>query len=343
MVHVGEISFCGKIAFNIKSDETKKYILERLEKLYQIKIVQKHYEKFNEKSLDILEKNPYLVCVRTNGNPYYLYLLKHNLVQYCIFIDKKIQQGYYLPRMIIVQLQFNDILFEDTVFEGEMIKSKDNNWFYIINDILAISGNHLLNVNLPNRINKLYDILNNYYTYDKYDPFKICVKEYFNYTELEYLITNHLEKLPYTSRGLYFKPLFLKFKDILFNFDDSLIKKVERFKYNNIKKFISNQDEIKIDNHKIEIIEDDTNSKIINTNNDNIENIDTKYFWIRKTNTPDIYDLIDNDNNILGIACVPTMKISKALRNIMMDKNMIDRVKLPFEYSEKFNKWIPKI
>ncbi len=298
MVHVGEISFCGKIAFNIKSDETKKYILERLEKLYQIKIVQKHYEKFNDKSLDILAKNPYLICVRTNGNPYYLYLLKHNLVQYCVFIDKKIQQGYYLPRMIIVQLQFNDILFEDTVFEGEMIKSKDNKWFYIINDILSISGKHLLNVNLPNRINRLYDILNNYYTYDKYDTFRICVKEYFNYNQLEYLITHHLEKLPYTSRGLYFKPLFLKFKDILYNFDDSLIKKVERFKYNSIKKFITNQDEIKIDNNiKNENVLEEINSKLIeNCERKEDVNLNIKYFWIRKTNSPDIYELTDNEN-----------------------------------------------
>lgn len=335
MVHVGEISFCGKIAFNIKSDETKKYILERLEKLYQIKIVQKHYEKFNERSLNILEKNPYLICVRTNGNPYYLYLLKHNLVQYCIFIDKKIQQGYYLPRMIIVQLQFNDILFEDTVFEGEMIKTKNNKWFYIINDLLAISGNHLLNVNLPNRINKLYEIIKNYYTYDIFDPFKICIKEYFNYTELNYIITNHLEKLPYTSRGLYFKPLFLKFKDILYNFDESLIKKVERFKYTTIKKFITNTDEINkpeniIEDNKIEIIENIIDNNTIN-------------YWIRKTNNPDIYELTDINNNDIGIACVPTMKISKVLREIMKDKNMIDKVKLPFIFSEKFNKWIPKI
>ena len=65
-----------------------------------------------------------------------------------------------------------------------------------------------------------------------------------------------------------------------------------------------------------------------------------KVFSVRKTSTPDVYDLFEGNNNI-GIACVPTLKISKRLREITKDMNMVDRIDVQFEYSEKFKKWLP--
>jgi len=350
-MHVGEISFCDKIAYNIKSDETKKFILERLEKLYEIKIIQRHFDKYDiEKSPKVLNANPHMICLRSNGNPYFLYLMKYNLVQYCVFIDKKIQQGYYLPRMIIVPLHFNDILFNDTLFEGEMVKAKDGKWYYIVNDMLVSNGTKLHDLNLPRRLTMLYDVLQKYYVPDEYDVFRICVKTYFKYNEIDKMMTEHIPQLPYTCRGVYFYPLYLRFRCILCNFNDDLVKKVERVKYKNIKQFILSKDDLTMSESKSDISDVSSVSSVTSETiaptrpattptHDNL-NKPSRIFSVRKTSSPDVYELFDGSKQI-GIACVPTLKISKMMREVTKNMNMVDKISLEFEWSEKFNKWMP--
>lgn len=361
-MHIGEISFCDKVAFNIKSDDTKKYILSYLESKYNIKIIQKHHDKFNVDMLQTLNKNPHMLCVRSNGNPYFLCLVKYHFTQYCIFVDKKIQQGYFLPRMIIVNLQFKDDAFDNTIMDGEMVKLKNGTWSFVLNDILCIKGQHLTNTNLPKRINILYDFLKTSFVPNICDPFKVCVKRMFTYDQIND-IQDYCNKLPYTVRGLYIKPLFLKFKNILINYDDNLIKKVEKIKYKNIKQFIANRDDITSTEgttHKCDAKTNDkddgksttsaeshvsdedglSTSSSTSEKDKDIHHDFNRKLWVRKTSSPDVYELFDDDNNNVGIACVPTMKLSKKMREIMAEKNMVDKVLLEFEFSPKFKKWV---
>lgn len=353
-MHVGEISFCDRIAYNIKSEDTKRYVLDKLDRHYNLKIIHKHYDKYMDANLPTLQTNPHMVCLRSNGNPYFLYLMKYNFIQYCVFIDKKIQQGYYLPRMIITHVMFNSSLFEDTVFDGEMVKTSDGSWHFIINDMIVCEGKLLNNTNLPRRINMLYEILASSYKYDTYDLFRISVKTYFKYNELR-LIMEHIPKLPYTCRGLYFKPLFLRFKNILYNFDENLIKKVERVKYKNVKSFILLNDKL-----------DDNHANAIQPPNKEFEATKQEYvpsstinnksmtppiavpghhqynvFMVRKTHTPDVYEIYDKEKKQIGIACIPCLKLSKMMRELTKDMNMIDMTSVKFEFSTKFNKWMP--
>ena len=68
-MHIGEISFCNRIGFNIKSDEFKKQVLEDLAR-YGCKVIQKHHDRYGDQSPSILHTNPHLRTMRTNGNPY---------------------------------------------------------------------------------------------------------------------------------------------------------------------------------------------------------------------------------------------------------------------------------
>ena len=134
-MQTGYISFCDSIAFNIKSDKIKKKILDDINNISSIKIIQKHFDVLNKNHFQKLNDIPHLVSLKTNGNPYLLYLTKYNFINLSIFIDKKIQPGYFLPRMIITYFQFDEELYNNTLFEGEMIKDKDGNWIFIINDL----------------------------------------------------------------------------------------------------------------------------------------------------------------------------------------------------------------
>ena len=232
-MNLSTINFAGKVGYNIKSEESKKYILENLERKYGLKIITKHYEKYDnsDKTKNIINTNPHMVCARSNGNPYFLYLTRYNQTsQYCIFIDKKIQPGYFYPRMILVFFQFDDVLFDDTIMDGEMVKL-DGKWMFLLNDMIVYKGNYLKDQNLVKRLNLLYDMLDKMYKEDDMDICYFAVKKYFRYDQVNELLNDHVPNLKYTCRGLYFKPLFIKFKDILVNFDDSLVKKVEKKKY----------------------------------------------------------------------------------------------------------------
>jgi hypothetical protein len=329
MVHLGEISFCDKVAFNIKSDETKKSILDRIQERYNIKIISKHFDKFDQRMMPNLNSNPHLLCVRSNGNPYFLYLTKFNFVNYCIFIDKKIQQGYFFPRMIITHFKFDDSLFLDTILDGEMIKKNGEKWVFIVNDLLVYKGTYLIDQNLPKRINIMYTVLKNEFIPDCMDISRIQVKKYFRYDEIDYLINTHIPTLQYSCRGIYFKPLFLRFKDILVNFDDNLVKKVDKNKYKNVKHFLLMEDQDAIHKNKEVVVSKATT------------NLTNKKYMVKKTSNPDVFEMYDQYGGYVDIACIPSLKISKYMRNIFAEKNLVDKIDLEFEFSSKFSKWVP--
>lgn len=326
-MQISEISFADKIAYNIKSDDTKKYILDSLDRRYNLKIITKHHERFAPNLIQNINNNPHMMCLRSNGNPYFLHMFRYNFTNYCVFIDKKIQQGYYYPRMIICNFHFDDSLFEDTVVEGEMVKTNSGRWAFIINDLLVLKGEYLKDCNLVRRLNLLYETLEKDFVEDSFDICRFSVKRYFKYDQLRYMLQEHMPRLPYTCRGIYFKPLFLRFKDVLVNFDDSVVKKVERKRYKNVSNFLLKEDSPVIEEKKEE----------------QTKNSKHGMFTARKTSNPDIYDLFDSQGTPCGTACIPSMKISKAMRVLFENKNLVDKVSIRCEYSEKFAKYVPVI
>ena len=387
-MQISEISFADKVAYNIKADDTKKYILDNLDKRYNLKIISKHHDRFEEKLMHSINNNPHLICAKSNGNPYFLHMLKYNFKNYCVFIDKKIQQGYYYPRMIICNFHFSDSLFDDTVIEGEMVKTNSGRWLFVMNDLLVVKGSYLNESNVIKRLNILYEVMENDFTIDDMDICRFSVKKYFKYHEYDELINDHIPKLPYTCRGIYFKPLFLRFKDILVNFDDSVVKKVERKKYKNTSNFLLNDPESQPEpepqhrhtpreappqhqlreaptreappqhqlreapppppreappQHQLrEAVPREAPPHQTRESFDLSQKI--RPFNIRKTSNPDIYEIFElSTNTMAGVACIPTMKVSKYMRNIFENKNVVDKVEIRCEYSEKFKKWIPLV
>lgn len=278
-MQTGYISFCDSIAFNIKSHKVKQKILDTINNLSNIKIIQKHFEVLNDNHFKKLNEIPHLVSLKTNGNPYLLFLTRYNFTNLSIFIDKKIQPGYFLPRMIITYFQFDDKLYDNnTLFEGEMIKDKNNNWIFIINDIYIHKNELLINQNILNRVSIIDEILTKYYNKDANDICAFNIKKYFKYTDLKYVIEEFQHKLNYTSRGIYFVPLYFKFKNILYNFDDSLINSVKKVKYQKDDNFLLMNDK----NNITKKIPQQRNNKSVRTQrsrlpiliNNNIVNID---------------------------------------------------------------------
>ena len=342
-MQTGTISFCDRNSLNIKSNDTKKYFNDKLLN-YGIKVLQKHFERFNtEISISKLKSNPYLVSLKSNGNPYLLFLTKFNGNDITLMIDKKIQQGYFLPRMIIDRLCFKHELFKDTLFDGEMIKCGDH-WTYAINDIYVHEGRKLESYNCMKRLQLVHSILENGYFPLPFQKYSIQVKKYFKLSELEKAM-QFKESLPYTTRGLIFKPMFIRFRDILHNFDDSLIDNTKRVKYSEANRFIEDINidinTIPADKPVVNSVDGKCTANLIQRQADDITT-DEQVFKVERTEKPDVYRLYTTENKPAGHACVRTLKTSKLLRSAFKDTNLTDKLAFRCKYTSDFaNKWIP--
>lgn len=345
---LGEISFCDKICYNIKSDDYKEKVLNELDNQCNFKIIRKHHEEFNYNyHMNTLQTKPYLISVRSNGNPYLLYLTRYNYISQSIFIDKKIQSGYFYPRMILSNLMFDESLFENTLLDGEMVKTNDNVWLFLINDILLYKGKCTSNLTLIKRLELLHSLLLNEYKRDDMDYCKIYVKQYFKYKELP-LMQQFVESISYSSRGLYFKPLNQKNKLILYNFDKTLIKKTDRkkfgeFRLNNPQNTETNQDNPSEINPLPPLHNDDPPPNNTSINMNKPEELKDNIFYVKKTSNPDVYELYKTVSSpeCLGIACVMKLNTSQLLQSIFNKTALTQRLPFICTLNTKMNKWTP--
>ena len=347
----GYISFCNSTAFNIKSEHVKKDILNKIETLSGIKIIQKHFTNFNESHFKKLNDIPHLVSLKSNGNPYLLFLTKINYTNISIFIDKKIQPGYFLPRMIVSYFQFDDSLYDNTLFDGEMVKINNNKWNFIINDIYINKNKNLINQNILNRLDIVNDILSNKVNYNNYDICNITINKYFKYEQMKYMVEEYKPSLNYTCRGIYFTPLYYKFKKVLYNFDNSLIHSVRRVKYQNNDSFATSKNAINQNVSKHSNISNQTKEiniktqKLTQTKNINNNNkLKVKEFLIEQTDMPDVYylyNIITNKKDCT--AYIPNIDTSHFVKELFKNVTIITKLKIKCKLINKNNKekWCP--
>lgn len=360
-MHTGFISFCDRICNNIKSLDTKDVILAEMEARFNIHILQKHWHRLDEKGIQHIVRVPHLACLRSNGNPYYIFFTRYEDIPVMFYVDKKVQPGYQKPRMVVGRGQWSEELSDGTIFDGEMVKTtsteKTGSWIFLINDMIAYRGKMMEREHLPERLQMLRDILDNKYKPDAtMDVCSYQVKRYAHATQDGTSSLVELSKeLPYTNRGIYYWPFSSKYKPKLHNFDDSLVKTVSQ----NVKDTPDFRLEItqspeavaatvpQVPSHtsKPPIIVAATVptpvAAVIATAGPG-ESI----LWLRKTDYPDVFDVYPADNGIqsgnkLGVAYVKTLEDSRYLRDIFRQATVT--VCFPFRCIKdtEWNKWKP--
>ena len=346
-MHTGIISFCDRIAFNIKCSDAKDWILNVLEKKYQLRILQKHWFKLDDIQFKYIQTVPHWVCLRSNGNPYFLYFTKYEDVPQMMYIDKKVQPGYQKPRIILTKGQFTEDIFENTLIEGEMVKDQQGQWIFLINDVIIYKGKYLNNQPLSQRIGYAYEMLEKHYIPD--DLMDVCqyqVKKYFECDQVNIeKMLEFVKDIPYTNRGIYFMPQSMKYKPKLMNFNDELIKNVVR----KVKDMPDFQERMVpntiVENTPIPQSPSPSSSSevikpiVMATTYDEND----KMVWLRKTDQPDVYDLYENENSLqkMGIASVPSLMLSKMLRNIFKNLNVATSIPFKCNYDSISQKWTP--
>ena len=347
------LSFCSKRAFNILDETLKQEILTKLHKNYYITIKDKNFYILNSKNIKYIEKNPHILSVKSIGSLYYLFLTIIDGRKYCLFIDKKIKEGHKFPRIISVIYRFDDSVFNNTVFDGELLRDQDDNWLYLINNLVLYKGELYKNKNIVQKLSKVYQILSD--EYNKDDHIEICplyVKRLFGYHEWDYIINTYIPNLKYKPRGIYFEGirnlnnhLFLFPRNQTFNKssnlpDDSGIK-INSFSSSN--NGSSNNSNIKVSKTSNTYSNNKKHKNVGNNiNNEDLLRKTYMTFIMRKTDTSDIYNLYCSNNDDLkkyGIALIDGLKTSKKMRKLF--QNDKDNLQMKCKYDNKKEKWIP--
>ena len=297
-------SFCGKQIDNVTSNETKDYILKDMKLKCNVEYNSRYAKIFNNQYSKNLN-NPHVICLKSGGNPYLLFFTQINSINYAFLIDKKVKDGYDFPKIFLLHYRFDPSLFTGSLFETELVRDKNSNWFLLIADLYVFKSDKCVTKTIIDRMNIIHSMMDNEYTDDSFcNICPIQVKKYFDYKDYNQTIQEYIPSLNYSVRGIYFVPLKPSYSKILFLFPKDDMK------------------QIKVDYNK----------KV----NKNI------HFKIVKTMKPDVYELyLKGSNNIIknGIACIPDFKTSE-LMNDMFDTNL-EEYFVECKMNEKFKKWQP--
>jgi len=313
--------------------------------------------------LNFLQENIHYVSPNFKGLNYLLIMVIINNQNYCVIIDRK-KLSYHknqlnIKSLQIIQLKINIIenlnndnksnsLYNGTIIDGKLI-NYNNNYIFLIQDCLYLIGHKLTKMEMNVKIKYFNSIINNNFNqkindnlnddnlYDHLNNTNICMNfnfklnKLYDYNDLNYLI-NNLNKIKLQTSGLIFYPKLSGINII------HIEKKIDKIDYT-----ISNSNNEIIDNKSFNIIHnyvDFLKSRIYSyeyiDNNTNI-----KKLWLNKSTIPDVFYVYennnDNENNKIGIALIPNLKLSHLCDNLINE----NAVQFNCIYCNKFKKWIP--
>jgi len=283
---------------------------------------------FNEQFSKNL-KNPHIVCLKSTGTPYFMFLTQINDTNYCFLIDKKIKEGYSYPKIFIAPYSFSQECYQGSLFECELIRDKKKNWILSIGDCYTMYGKTMKKTIIIERINQTHEFFEKHCIESEF--MKTCplqIKKYFDYKDFKTMNTEFVPKLTYAIRGYYFVPLRTDYSNILY-----LLPKVnhnEKVQKSPLPQFNKKKENLQQKQNIQQNIQQNKQNK--------------KKFRIMKTMKPDVYELYaQEEENLIkeGIALIQTIELSHKLVKHFEGKDQFAEVYVECEYNQRFKKWKP--
>lgn len=191
--------FCNKKTLQIVSQQAIGEIKSLIKNIGSFNIDSKYYSFLNRKNIGDLKEGNYSVSLSTFGKKFVMFITNYKNKKYCLFINKKNET------MIIVPLKCSNEIFDGSLFEGELVKNEDEQWIFLINDVMYYKGKNIVTHDFNERQNIINDFLENEYEYDENQGFYLSKKRYFSFEYLQDLVDKYMNILNYKSAGLHFK------------------------------------------------------------------------------------------------------------------------------------------
>ena len=269
------VDFCNSTTFKIINDVLKEKIFDVCDSLFGFQLKRNYFPgpqpvTVEKKDIESLKNNDYMVCEKSDGERYVLLLINVDSKPMCFMINRN-------NDLYFMNLSFKKEVFEGSIFDGELIKTKNGNWNYLIHDCMIYNGSNFTQKPHNLRYACIMDFIVKRYVNNKIDCFNIKTKIFYCYGKLLDKTWEHILKTTENKiDGLIFTPVK---NPIIFGRDYSLLKWKEP------------------DNHTMDLLVKIKSKKTIflyGHNNYLFKTIDTK-----NVN----YSIINNylsDNNITG-------------------------------------------
>ena len=254
--------------------------------------------------------------------------------KYCVAINRK-KLSYHkeqldMKQVMMVQLQLhvNESFYNGTILDGKLIQN-NNESIFLVQDCFYLMGNNMLNMEMGEKTTHLDGIfklhLNKSNNYSQNFNFKL--NKLYKYEDLSNLIFNILPTLQIPVNGITFSPPYSGINVV------HIENKTEKITINNGNN-TNNMDNINNTSYNmIHNFVDFLKSRTYSYETDG----KTKQLLLTRTEIPDVYNTSEKDNIKLGIAHIPSLKISH-----YCDENIKNTpVLFNCTYCTKFRKWIP--
>jgi len=331
-----KIAFGNYYANLIIDNDLKKEILNCL--FNKINLNDFRYHMLNSIArLKYLQTTEHYVLPNFYGKNYLLIFCKIKNIKYSVLVDRKklkykLEDNVNLNDVmcVSVDIKCNDALYNGSIFDGKLLKDKENNHTFLINDCLFLNGVSVIDIDLIEKFKNVDNTINLKFSSKPCECFSIKYNKIYTYSELKQLIEMDLKTFSFTTVGLIFLP---KKSGIYVIYVESKDPKVEFFS------------SAKEDNKDV-VLECPSHNLIYNLKDILLARTYSyetgekkKNFMMEKTSIPDVYRLFEIGQDIpIGIACVPSMKISHRFAKYFKNRN---RSKVSCVYSQQFKKWIP--
>ena len=146
------------------------------------------------KHFNILEKNDYVVCEKTDGTRYMMIAIQFGNQRVCVFINRALE-------MFTVPLNFRMNVFKGTILEGELYENT-----FMIYDCLMNSGEVVGDKNLFDRLENCEKVVKKSMILST-DPIVLRVKKFFLHDDFSQFMNDYLPKIKQEVDGLIFTPV----------------------------------------------------------------------------------------------------------------------------------------
>jgi hypothetical protein len=273
------------------------------------------------------------------GTPYHLFLTRVDGCGVCAFVDRKVQDGHFYPRIVLVRLCFDERAFDGTVVDGELVRLTDARWVFVAGDVRVDRGEDVRALDLAARLGRLTRLLSpvSHRPDLATDVCFLRAKQHFSVAQLRDVVERQVladpPVLDYEVTGVTFRgtgPLADDAGDITFAVHRASATVPATF-VAPIEAPVEASVEASVE-AAVEAAEVDAEPEKVAS------------FFIRRTDMPDVFELYDTFAQAqvgspgAPIAGVPTLRASEVLRAA---QRAAPDAPIAFAFSARFGKWVP--
>ena len=212
------VTFYNSNAYLIDSKELKEKVFIECEALFGFPLKRDNFPgahpvTIERKNLPIKER--YMICEKTDGERAVLLLLHINNKPMCFMINRK-------NDLYFMDFSFKKEVFEGSVFDGEIIQTKQGSWNLLLHDCIAYNGTSFMNMNHRLRYACIIDFIIKRYNPRETDCLNIKTKIFYQYGNEVARTWEHIKKTTENKiDGLILTPIE---RPVIFGRDGFLLK-----------------------------------------------------------------------------------------------------------------------